>query len=1040
MKIDQATLSRLMEIVTAATDTDEVEARYTSALPYEKFDTLVRYFRSHGKNFSEQDTIDVSIQLDGKSYRVTATGEADVAAVMAAVSNRTAIDPAHRSRLTCITKSMAESVTLSKFDMKVTRKHEVPVTMRSTLTQIAERFGSNTRVIRTKRRFTCGSEDGMCRFDLTAVNHMSMLSNTEHKTEIRYEAEVELLRHTGDAKPYAMSLLKAFSILLKIINGTDYVLSADERQAILTRYSALTKASGKFIGPKPVTLELRHLAEPSPGSDSVRGSYVLTDKADGERALAYIDAAGALFLIDDRMGVRATGVTSDLVETLFDCEVVKHKSAPNKLIVCFDVYFYKGKDVRRLPLALGIETDAEDRISYLTRAMAEGSFQKSKPTDDDIMAKEFRLVQYGGEDVFNQVRYMVRKKNAGNIPYETDGFIFTPSKLAVGAQDASSGPATTFGMWDKVFKWKPPEFNSIDFLLRFPEGGNIIIRRDASGEDVFYRPANLFVGTRASANPISLLDYVKFLYKGGGDVGKSGNKTEQYIPRLFEARNTNTLHMCLLPVSEGGLCRCDNGDVINDNSIVEMSYTCSRLEGHTPGCWRALRVRHDKNERYRLTGSISGTANDINTALSVWRSICFPITLEVLTGATKLDDADLKAAVDAASRGLYYMRDQPREQSPSIPMLTFHNHWVKRESLIARFKGHALSLMDMGCGRGGDINKWVDAAFVRVLGIDPVDDNLTSPDPVNPGACSRAMTTRTRVTHGNNLARFPKIVFLRMDASRVINAEYVTELQDADPETTSIARALWALDNSATMPVELRSLHGFAAQGFDLVSCMFAVHYFFDTMQRLRAFATNVSNQLRAGGHFFGTCLDGDRVTQALSGVATGMSVEGRKDGRLLWNIIKLYEDPANKVPPKVPPKGLKVKSEEIGEEAPKKRRNNKKMVGGDDVQINDVNVDEERIGRRIRVFVESIGQAMDEYLVDFTLLKEVMAEKGLHPMPPAEAAKLGFKASDGFFDDLYSAMSTSDTQNQNVQVAMQMSDAEKEYSFMHRWFVFTKR
>ncbi|PNH00655.1 mRNA cap guanine-N7 methyltransferase [Tetrabaena socialis] len=266
------------------------------------------------------------------------------------------------------------------------------------------------------------------------------------------------------------------------------------------------------------------------------------------------------------------------------------------------------------------------------------------------------------------------------------------------------------------------------------------------------------------------------------------------------------------------------------------------------------------------------------------------------------------------------------------------------------------------------------------------------------------------------------MVFLRMDAAKIINAEYIEELRQSDPETNTIARALWALDEAAPMSPELRSLHGFASQGFDLASCMFAVHYFFDSMQRLRAFAMNVANQLRAGGHFFGTCLDGDRVARALAGVATGMSVEGRKDGRLLWNITKLFDDVQTADPSK-----------------------KKKKKGKDDVQSEGGGADP-RIGRRIRVFVETIGHEIDEYLVDMPLLIEVMAEKGLHPMSAAEASKLKFPGSTGFFDDLFSAMASQPTQQQgqkgqNVQaVAMQMSDAEKTYSFMHRWFVFTKR
>lgn len=1013
MKIDQATMGRLLDVVKASKETDEVEARYTAPMSYDKFDSVVRYLRAHGRNFMETEMIDVVVQLDGKSYRATASGPVDVQAVMAAVSSRSALDPAHRKGIVCIMKSLADSVNVSQYDMKFTRKHEVPVTQKSTLAHIAERMGSNTRHVRAKRRFSCTTEDGACRFDITAVNHISLSSSTQQTADVRYEAEVELVDRSMEPIKCILSMFRAFSIILKIVNDTDHVLSADERQSVISRYSALAKAGGRFIGPQPVTLELRHLAEPSPGSDSVRVDYTITDKADGDRSLAYIDASGTVFLIDNRLNTRGTGLTcKGLADTLLDCEVVK--AANRKLILIFDIYFYSGKDVSGLPLTLGLAESAEDRLSYMKR-IVQTEFLKSKDTDADVLLKEFRLVQFGGEDMMNQVRYLVRKKDAGNVPYETDGLIFTPSKLAVGAALASGAPSLSGGRWDKVFKWKPPEFNSIDFLIRFPDNGDIVIKKGPDGQDVLYRCAKLYVGTKASEKPVSLLDYTRFLHKvATGDKGTDRfdkNDAMAYVPRLFEATNTNTLHMALLEISDGGLCRAVNGDVINDNTIVEMTYGCSRDQEHAPECWKALRVRRDKTDRYILTNSISNAANDINTALSVWRSICFPITQDMLTGVAKISEGDLKAAVDAASGGFYYMRNRPREQSASLPMLIFHNYWVKRESLIIKFKGHALSLFDFGCGRGGDIPKWVDAAFIRVLGIDPVDDNLTNPGPLNEGACSRAMSRNKAQNNG----RFPKLVFLRMDAATVINQEYIEELAKSDPETSAIAKSLWALEEVTGMPPDLRSLHGFAAQGFDLASCMMAAHYFFDRMDRLRSFAINVANQLRAGGHFFGTCLDGHRVSTALSGLKLGQSIEGRKDGRLLWNITKLYEDTV----------------------VPEENKKRRKKVGGGGITDQDP-----RIGKKIRVFVETIGQPLDEYLMDFSLLKEVMAEKGIFPMAPAEAVKLGFNTADGFFDDLYREMASKNlnSANPNIKVALQMSDAEKEYSFMHRWFVFTKR
>ncbi|KAJ1487170.1 hypothetical protein T484DRAFT_1787540 [Baffinella frigidus] len=44
---------------------------------------------------------------------------------------------------------------------------------------------------------------------------------------------------------------------------------------------------------------------------------------------------------------------------------------------------------------------------------------------------------------------------------------------------------------------------------------------------------------------------------------------------------------------------------------------------------------------------------------------------------------------------------------------------------------------------------------------------------------------------------------------------------------------------------------------FDAVSCMFALHYFFETEESLMNLLTTVAHNLKTGGHFFGVCPDG---------------------------------------------------------------------------------------------------------------------------------------------------------------------------------------
>ena len=67
--------------------------------------------------------------------------------------------------------------------------------------------------------------------------------------------------------------------------------------------------------------------------------------------------------------------------------------------------------------------------------------------------------------------------------------------------------------------------------------------------------------------------------------------------------------------------------VVRDDTIVE----CVWNNG-----WKALRTRLDKTQRYLASGKkISGTANNIGVAISIWSTIVNPITVN--KGETNLN-------------------------------------------------------------------------------------------------------------------------------------------------------------------------------------------------------------------------------------------------------------------------------------------------------------------------------------------------------------------------------------------------------------------
>ncbi|KDD75388.1 hypothetical protein H632_c707p0, partial [Helicosporidium sp. ATCC 50920] len=161
-----------------------------------------------------------------------------------------------------------------------------------------------------------------------------------------------------------------------------------------------------------------------------------------------------------------------------------------------------------------------------------------------------------------------------------------------------------------------------------------------------------------------------------------------------------------------------------------------------------------------------------------------------------------------------------RKSGPGAPLKYFHNS-IKR-ALINRFAHGVDSLLDLACGRGGDIHKWMDADIARVTGVD------LSPGEIEE-ARKRFAETKARAPHR------------RLDCCWEVSSDL--GLADWHPQD---------------------SLSASSPRLFDAATCMFAIHYFFASEDSLKQFFRNVAANLKPGGYFFGTVPDGRRVNEAL--------------------------------------------------------------------------------------------------------------------------------------------------------------------------------
>lgn len=162
--------------------------------------------------------------------------------------------------------------------------------------------------------------------------------------------------------------------------------------------------------------------------------------------------------------------------------------------------------------------------------------------------------------------------------------------------------------------------------------------------------------------------------------------------------------------------------------------------------------------------------------------------------------------------------EKDRRGGVSFPLKRFHNN--TKRNLIQYFVGlienstHRSNarLLDLACGRGGDIRKWIDCKALKyVLAID----------------ISRLEIDEAKRRWAEHRGR----TSLRIDFE--VNDQLGVKEQKFDPP-------------------------------FDVVTCMFAVHYFFASESSAQIFFKTVSDSLCDGGYFIGTMPEGKRILELL--------------------------------------------------------------------------------------------------------------------------------------------------------------------------------
>ena len=828
------------------------------------------------------------------------------------------------------------------------------------------------------------------------------------------------------------SLRKVIKFVLGGLQGTNYPISYPEQKEVLTSYMKIVHGEDydqtkridnrNFIGPNSSTLQRVNIAplEENSNQINIRKDFVVTDKADGNRHLMIINNVGKIYLINTNMDVIFTGaktLNTASFNTIIDGELISRDKSGVfiNLYAAFYIYYLKKVDVRHYTfLLLEKETDGNKSRYYLLKSVInalnpisimdvnvkdKGSVKsivdllknsKNVLSPIRITTKEFYPLS-PKETIFSGCNQILTKVRENRFEYETDGLIITHAFYGVGSDKIGvSGLKAKIG-WDYSFKWKPPKYNTIDFL--------ITTIKNISGEDeikpVFEDGINSSLSTQLSEYKIVELR-CGFSAKRDGYINPcqdviddklpefkqntDDKYSNDYVPRRFyptEPYDINAgLCKIMLRTDDSGSKQMfsEENEVFTDNTIVEFSYNFDLDEGWR---WVPLRVRHDKTSEYRRGQPQYGNAYRV--ANDNWKSINYPVTEDMICSGSNIPDV-------LVSEDVYY--NTPAGKMLTQSMKDFHNLYVKK-MLINSVSKQGDILVDFACGKAGDLPKWIGSRLAFVFGIDISKDNLENR--LN-GACARFLNA--------------KKINKNMPYCLFVNGNSAYNIRKGDAMLNDKAKQITAAvfgngpKEAAKIGKGVSRQYGVGEVGFNVSSCQFALHYFFENPDTLQGFLRNVAECTALNGYFIGTAYDGKLVYNMLKKSKTGESVQIVENGKKLWEITKGY--------------------------------------GADNFDD-----DSSCIGYKIDVYQESINQNIGEFLVNFDYLNRIFELYGFKLIDREEAKSLGLPEGSGLFSELFVNMQEQIKINKYKEKdygsALKMTSFEKKISFLNRYFVYKK-
>ena len=880
-------------------------------LTYDKYHRIEKYLENFELSVEVLNMLDI-IYTDGdNSYRCTIEGLDNINNIMRKFSkNKNHVIMASMPKLWKTndsisflkkTKTSDKTIDVDDYDLRVRLSDEKELTKDEI--KMIESFDETKMdkiLFRYKSRKTYMLEKKdkqIVKIDMTVVkqeyNFFRLYTSIPN-----YEIELEYASEGKNDSSMLNLMFEKFISFQKIIQQSNYIVSNTTTQKVLEEYKNILnvdKNMTSLYARQPITLQIQFI------SDELPNKYAVTDKADGDRYFLII-LDRKVYLISTNLDVKYTGIELDKSldkynNSVLDGEYIFLGKKNRYIFMVFDCLRIGSTDIRKTVnikdrqlkgreiinncFVLKDHTNHNQNIKWnfenfdlnkiLDHYKKDIRLYMSSLNEDIKIRKDLPLIRHkyfiecqGARnwEIFSYSMLIWRSFTSDpNIkcPYLLDGLIYHPMEQNYAATASESMKSD--------FKLKPPEKNSIDFYIEFERDkrtNEIMTVFDNSyeefeefGKNKKYQICKLYVGRMTD----------------------SGEK-----PFLF--RESDDLCDAYLFLEDGAV-KDDEGGILNDKTVVEFYYV-DDPEIPDKFRWRPIRTRYDKTDAVLRTGKKYG--NYYSVADNVWKSIINPVLFSDFEDLAKGNDPSKnnyqydkkidsirgkithEMIVSTTKEHKYYQIQDKKIK----PMRTFHN-WIKSNLIYTIcspvYKNNKqLSVLDFGCGRGGDIPKYHYARAAFVVGFDPVMDGITNPY----DGC------RSRVNNSKKKPGFPKMVFFQGDAGGLLNVDDQKRiLGGMNNENENLMKQFFSKDPAK------RTM-------FDIISSQFAIHYLFKDRTTWNNCKQNIKDYLRNGGYFIATTFNAKKIIDLLKDedsykVFYTEEETGKK--KILFEIVKKYEN-----------------------------------------------------------------------------------------------------------------------------------------------------